>query len=85
MAQTTISTRVPRVTDIFTVRTTTVGSSQITAAANAVVSGGVAFTLSDVDGYTSYTSVFDQYRIDAVTVTLRAGNNAIGLVTNTST
>lgn len=85
MAQTTVSVRVPRVTDIFTLRTTTVASSQVTASASAVVTAGQYFYLGDVDGYTGYTNVFDQYRIDAVRVTFRACNNAIGLVTNSTT
>jgi len=85
MAQQTISCIPPKVSDIFVLRTTTVSATQITGSGTVTTVGGFAFTLSDCDGYSTYTSVFDQYRIDAVSVTLRACNNAIGLVTNSTT
>lgn len=84
-ANSTISCRIPRVSDVFTLRSTTVQSAQITQSATVDVKGAVAFVLSDLDDYSAYTSVFDQYRIDAVSVTFHANNNAIGLVTNSTT
>lgn len=81
----TISCPIPRVSETFTMRSTTVQTSRIIQSATVDVRVATGFTLADLDDYASYTSVFDQYRIDAVTLTIHADNNAIGLVTNSTT
>jgi hypothetical protein len=44
-----------------------------------------AFSLNDLDDVSNYTSVFDQYRIDAVVFRILPMQNAIGLSTNSTT
>lgn len=83
--QSTLSTRVPRVTDIFTARSLTVTTSGITASATVNVAPTYNFSLSDIDNANAFIGLFDQYRIDAVRFIIKPNNNAIGLVTNSTT
>jgi hypothetical protein len=41
--------------------------------------GAMAFSLQDLDQVTSFTALFDQYRIDRVIVQIRTRNNALAL------
>jgi hypothetical protein len=43
------------------------------------------FQLSNLDNSSAFENVFDQYRIDAIRMTCKPQNNAIGLVTNSTT
>jgi hypothetical protein len=70
---------------MLTVRDLTVTSAGIVASGTANVNPTYTFSLSDLDNTSSYTGLFDQYRIDAVRFIIRPNNNAIGLVTNSTT
>jgi len=50
-----------------------------------VVNAVYYFQFGYLDNYAAFASVFDQYRIDAVRVTCKPQNNAVGLVTNSTT
>jgi len=43
------------------------------------------FNLTDLDNYTSFTNLFDQWRIDAVVFRVIPMQNALGLTTNSTT
>jgi len=78
------SCRIPRTTDIFVTRQIT-GPTTITATPTSVVNNTTYFQLSNLDNSASFENVFDQYRIDAIRMTCKPQNNAIGLVTNSTT
>jgi len=54
-------------------------------AAGAATQSQLNFELSNLDNVANLQAVWDQYRIDAVTVTIKPQNNAIGMVTNSTT
>jgi len=60
---------------------TTGGSTQSTYIAQASAAtlefGSAAFSLQDLDQVTSFTAVFDQYRIDRVVVQVKTRNNLL--------
>lgn len=66
-------------------RILTVTSAGIVAAAGTPVTPTYTFSLSDIDNTSSFTGLFDQYRIEAVRFIIRPNNNSIGLVTNSTT
>lgn len=63
---------------------TTTGSL-VTASATAAVANSYYFSLSDLDSYTTYTAMFDQYRIEAVEFKVMPMQNSITLQTNSTT
>jgi hypothetical protein len=80
----TLSCRIPRLTDIFVTRQIT-GPTNVVAQAAATTNNTTYFQLSNLDNSSSFENVFDQYRIDAIRMTCKPQNNAIGLVTNSTT
>jgi hypothetical protein len=79
----TYSTRsclLPKVTETTVVKGTAVGS--ITASASIDVKTSYAFSLANANIGSGY---YDQYKLDAVRFTIIPQNNAIGLVTNSTT
>lgn len=47
--------------------------------------GNFQFNLANVSNATTFQNLFDQYRIDAIRMTIKPQNNAVGLVTNSTT
>jgi len=84
-SQNTLSCIPPQVTNIFTARSLTITSAGVVQSATINVAPTWTFLLSDIDNFTSFTGLFDQYRIDCVRFIIRPNNNAIGLVTNSTT
>jgi len=80
----TSSCRIPRLTDITVLRQVT-GPTTVTAQAAATTNNTTYFQLSNLDNSSSFENVWDQYRIDAIRMTCKPQNNAIGLVTNSTT
>jgi len=80
----TSSMSLPRTVSMYTTRQV-VDGPLISAVANTNVSGNFTFALNNLDQVTSFTGLFDQYRIDAIRISIVPQNNAIGLVTNTTT
>jgi hypothetical protein len=80
----TMSCRVPRLTDIFVTRQTT-GPTNLVATPTSGVNSTTYFQLSNLDNSGAFENVFDQYRIDAIRMTCSPQNNAVGLVTNSTT
>jgi hypothetical protein len=77
---TTKSTSIPPMTDSCTLRCTQ--TSVVTASASAAVNGVYYFSLTASN---LSTGPFDQYRIEAIRFSVIPQNNAIGLVTNSTT
>lgn len=69
----------------FTVRVTTQTGAILTVSPSVNQFPTYSFTLDDLDTYTRFTNLFDQYRIDCVTFKLVPMQNAIGLTTNSTT
>jgi len=61
------------------------GPATITATPTSGVNNTTYFQLSNLDNSSSFENVWDQYRIDAIRMTVKPQNNAIGLVTNSTT
>lgn len=80
----TLSTRIPRETEIFTCRQE-LGVTTLAASNAAIVSTAFNFQLSQVSLDSNLKALFDQYRVDAVRIRIAPQNNAIGLVTNSTT
>lgn len=76
----TISTRIPRVTQTTTVRG--VGHTTLTASSSANVAGAFDFRLANANVGGGF---YDLYKIEAIRWSCRPQNNAIGLVTNSTT
>jgi len=77
---------VPRpVTSVFTVRITTQSASLLTVTPTASQNPTYLFSLADLDSSGEFTGLFDQYRIDCVCFKLLPMQNAIGLMTNSTT
>jgi len=76
----TASFPLPRVTEMCVVKGT--ASAVVTATPTAAVTTQYAFQLSNCNVGTGF---WDQYRIDAIRFTITPQNNAIGLVTNSTT
>jgi hypothetical protein len=53
-----------------------------TSSAGAEVDGAQAFQLSQIQGYTSYTAAFDQYRIDQIEVQMTLSSSTSTIVDN---
>lgn len=81
----TASTVPPIPTDVFRCRMMTTSSPGITTSSSAAVANGYTFSLSDLDLASAFTGLFDQYKIEAVRFIIKPYNNAVGLVTNTTT
>jgi hypothetical protein len=81
----TVSARPPRTSKSFTVRITTQTGGLLTVSASATQNPAYYFSLADLDGYSAYTGLFDQYKIEAVNFRLIPMQNAIGLSTNSTT
>jgi len=60
-------------------------NSEVSATPTTNTTAQFVFQLSNLDGYTNFTSLFDQYLLQAVRVSIVPNNNAIGLQTNTTT
>jgi len=61
------------------------GPTTVVAQAAATTNNTTYFQLSNLDNASSFENVWDQYRIDAIRMTCKPQNNAIGLVTNSTT
>lgn len=81
----TISHRLPSVSKHFSVRVMTISSTLLTASPTTTQNPTYYFTLSDLDEASSYTTLFDQYRIDAVVFKIIPMQNSITLQTNSTT
>jgi hypothetical protein len=81
----TVSCNVPRLTGIYTCRAMTTTGSTVTASASAAVANSYYFSIADLDETSAYTTLFDQYRIDAIVFRIIPMQNAIGLTTNSTT
>jgi hypothetical protein len=79
----TVSCPLPRTTQICTFRQIAEGNP-VTASNAAPVANVYNFTLGNLDG-ASQLSIWDQYRIDAIRFVIVPQNNAVQLVTNSST
>jgi len=66
----------------YTCRQLTNGEIAATPTTNAAFAYN--FQLANLDGYTNFTSLFDQYMLDAVRVSIVPNNNAINLQVNTT-
>lgn len=73
------SVSIPRTTSQFCTRQIT--DATLTASASAAVTGAYTFTLATLDQYSTFTSLFDQYRCAAIRISIVPQNNAIGLFT----
>lgn len=82
--QTTSSVAPPRPTGQLTYRQIA-PVQQFSVVAGAASAPVINFTLNGVNGSSTLQSLFDLYRIDAVRVTIRPNNNAIGLADPTVT
>jgi len=80
---TTASVGIPKLTMQYNCRQ--ILSDGVASSASAVTSYNKYFTLADIPGYTGFTPIFDQYRLSAIRVRIVPNNNAIGLVTNSTT
>jgi len=75
---------VPRETQITVLRQVAPVQT-ITATATTVSQLQIYFALNVLDNAASFANVWDQYRLDAVRVTVKPQNNAVQLVTNSTT
>jgi len=80
----TSSCRIPKCTAITVMRQVT-GPTTVTAQAAATTNNTTYFQLSNLDNSSSFENVWDQYRIDAIRMTCKPQQNAIGLTTNSTT
>jgi len=80
----TVSCRVPSSTPVFTTRSA-LAPIILTASNSAIVTNNIAPNLNAIDNVSALTTLFDQYKIVAVRVMIIPQNNAIGLVTNSTT
>lgn len=80
----TISCKVPRETGVFTIRQI-VEKGYLTASNSAAVVATYPFAFGDLDAVSSLGSLFDQYRIDAVTIHVVPTNNALQVATPSAT
>ncbi len=55
------------------------GPGQLIQNSATTLNAAVAFQLSDVAGYTSWTSIFDQYRVKEVLLRFKARSNAVSV------
>jgi hypothetical protein len=81
----TLSHPLPALSKVFTTRVMTTTGSLVTASNSAAVANSYYFSLADLDETSAYTTLFDQYRIDAVVFRILPMQNAIGLTTNSTT
>jgi hypothetical protein len=79
----TVSCPLPRTTQQVTFRQIAENGLSVSNSAN--TSNTYLFKLNNLDQSGTFQTLFDQYRIDAVRVSIIPQNNAINLVTNTST
>jgi hypothetical protein len=82
--QTTVSTIPPKVSSTFITRQFQ-GNITITAAPTTPNTTTMYFQLSNLANATNFENLWDQYRIRAVRQSVKPQNNAIGLVTNSTT
>jgi len=80
----TLSCRVPSSTPVFTTRMA-LAPVILTASASAIVNNNISPNLNASDNVTAFQALFDQYRFVAVRVNIIPQQNAIGLVTNSTT
>jgi hypothetical protein len=80
----TVSHAPPRTSSVFTVRITTQTGAILTATSS-TQNPAYYFSLTDLDSYTAFTGLFDQYRIECVNFRMIPMQNAIGLTTNSTT
>jgi len=81
--QNTISARLPPVTNVFTVRQTRLPS--VLTATSAAQYPAYKFQLNDIDNSADLITIFDEYKLDAIRVTIRSLNGDAGLYTNSTT
>lgn len=81
--QSTSSVAIPRTTSMFTTHQTR-EPYVLAQQALVITSQAMKFELGDLPNVASFAATFDQYRIDAIRVTIRPQNTAIGLFTNTA-
>jgi hypothetical protein len=80
----TVSVAIPRITSQYTTRQLN-EPSIVVASAVGNVNPTYNFQLGFLDNLSPFVALFDQYRIDAIRFTIVPQNNAIGLVTNSTT
>jgi len=80
----TLSCRVPSSTPIFSTRMA-LPPIILTAANNATTASSINANFNNTDNVANFQTIFDQYRIVAMRVYITPQNNAIGLVTNSTT
>lgn len=78
----TSSVRSPALTMQYTCRQLT--NSEISATPVTNSTAQYNFQLSNLDGVSNFSALFDQYMLQAVRVSIVPNNNAVGLVTNTT-
>jgi hypothetical protein len=71
-------------TSTYTTRAIT-GPYTLTAQPTAVTNLTFQFNLTNLANAANFENVFDQYRIDCIRQTIKPQNNAVGLVTNSTT
>jgi hypothetical protein len=76
----TLSCSVPSCTGVFTTRQ--IKNSTITQSATVPLLVGISFALQDLDQSATFVAMFDEYRIDAVTLSFLPTNDGIGMFTN---
>jgi hypothetical protein len=79
-----MSVRIPRVSSNYTVRQIRNSVVITQQAAGVGTAASYTFALADLDNATTFQTLFDQYRIDAIMVSIKPQNNAIGLFTTAS-
>lgn len=82
--QVTISAKLPRISPGYTVRQA-LPPITVSASGTTNTASNIAASLANLDNATAFSNLFDQYRIDCMRITIRPQNNAIGLVTNSTT
>jgi len=80
----TLSTRVPSSTPVFTTRCA-LSPIILVASASATQSSSINANFNNTDNVANFQTIFDQYRIVAMRVNIIPQNNAIRLVTNSTT
>lgn len=79
------SVRIPRTTQMVTFRQQTIPDTDLVASNSADVTVQYNFQLNLLDNVTAFTTLFDQFRIEAIRFRMIPKNNAIGLQTESTT
>jgi hypothetical protein len=81
--QNTLSAVIPKTTSVFTTRA--VRNTSIITASSSDQFPTYNFKLTDLSNHSDLESVFEQYKIDAIRMTIRSLNASFGLYTNSTT